>query len=131
MSIKRVVSILVSVLALVSLGPSLALATTQEAFICSLKEGKTIEDLMSVGRQFIKAIADVKGGGDYSAQILVPIASQNLDNVIWIGKMPNFAAMAAFNDAYVASAVFKKFDAKFEEVADCQSRSFWQVQDVK
>ncbi len=68
MSIKRVVSTLVSVLALVSVGPSLALATTQEAFICSLKEGKTLEDLMSVGRQFKKAIADVKGGGDYTAR---------------------------------------------------------------
>ena len=131
MSIKRVVSTLVSVLALVSVGPSLALATTQEAFICSLKEGKTIEDLMGVGRQFMKAIADVKGGGDYTAQILTPIASQNLDTVIWIGKMPNFAAMAAFNDAYTASAVSKKFDPMFEAVADCESRSFWQVQDVK
>ncbi len=119
------------VLALVSLGPSLAQATTQEAFICSLKEGKTIEDLMSVGRQFMKAIADVKGGADYAAQILTPIASQDLDNVIWIGKMPNFAAMAAFNDAYTASAVSKKFDPMFEAVADCESRSFWQVQDVK
>ncbi len=131
MSIKRVVPTLVSVLALVSLGPSLALATTQEAFICSLKEGNTIEDLMSVCRQFMKAIADVKGGGDYTAQILTPIASQDLDNVIWIGKMPNFAAMAAFNDAYTASAVSKKFDPMFEAVADCESRSFWQVQDVK
>ena len=131
MSIKRVVSTLVSVLALVSLGPSLALATTQEAFICSLKEGKTIEDLMGVGRKFMKAIADVKGGGDYTAQILTPIASQNLDTVIWIGNMPNFPAMAAFNDAYNASAVSKKLAAMFEAVADCESRSFWQVQDVK
>ncbi len=131
MSIKRVVSTLVAVLALVSLASSPVLATTQEAFICSLKEGKTIEDLLGVGRQFMKAIADVKGGGDYSAQILTPIASQNLDNIIWIGKMPNFAAMAAFSDAYNASAVSKKFDAKFEEIADCTSRSFWQVRDVK
>ncbi|GEM_PF-4613803 len=39
--------------------------------------------------------------------------------------------MAAFNDAYNASAVSKKLAATFESVADCESRSFWQVQDVK
>ena len=131
MSIKRVVSTLVSLLALVSLGPSLAQATTQEAFICTLNEGKTIDDLMSVASQFKKAIAGLKGGGDYKAQILMPIASQNLSSVIWIGQMPSFAAMAAFNDAYVASDVSKKFDPMFEKVADCESRSFWQVMDVK
>lgn len=131
MSINRLVLTLVFALALVSLGPSLAQATTQEAFICSFKEGKTLEDLLSVGRQFKKAIADLKGGGDYTAQILTPIASQDLNAVIWIGKMADFASMAAFSDAYTASAVSKKFDPMFQAVADCQSRSFWQVQDVK
>ena len=131
MSIKRLVPALVSVLALASLAPTLAQATTQEAFLCSLKEGKTMEDLMNVGSQFKKAIADLKGGGDYKAHILTPIASQNLNSVIWIGQMPDFTAMAAFNDAYNASAVSKKFDPMFEAVADCESRSFWQVQDVK
>ncbi len=131
MSIKRLVPALVTVLALAAMAPTLAQATTQEAFICSLKEGKTMDDLMSVGSQFKKAIADVKGGRDYKAQILVPIASQNLNTVIWIGHMPNFSAMAAFNDAYVASAVSKKFDPMFEAIADCESRSFWQVLDVK
>ncbi len=131
MSLKRLVPTLVSVLALVSLSPSLAQATTQEAFICSLKEGKTLEDLMNVGSQFKKAIADVKGGGDYTAQILTPIASNDLNAVIWIGQMPDFAAMAAFSDAYNASAASKKFGPMFAAVADCESRSFWQVQDVK
>jgi hypothetical protein len=131
MSINRIVPTLVSVLAFISLGPSLAQATTQEAFVCSLKEGKTIEDLMKVGSQFKQAIADVKGGSAYTAQVLVPIASQDLSTVIWIGRMSDFASMAAFNDAYTASAVSKKFDPMFSAVADCESRSFWQVQDVK
>ncbi len=113
------------------MAPTLAQATTQEAFICSLKEGKTMDDLMSVGSQFKKAIAEVKGGGDYKAHILTPIASQNLNSVIWIGQMPDFTAMAAFNDAYNASAVSEKLDSKFEAIADCESRSFWQVLDVK
>jgi hypothetical protein len=131
MSLNRVVSTLISAFALLSLGSSLAQATTQEAFMCSLKEGKTMEDLMKVASQFKQAIADVKGGSDYTAQILTPIASDNLNSVIWIGKMPSFAAMAAFSDAYNASPAAEKLGPMFEAVTDCEARSFWRVQDVK
>jgi hypothetical protein len=131
MSIKQLVPILVSVFVLVSMSPTLAHATTEEAFICSFKEGKTMEDLMNVAGQFMKGIADLKGGGAYRAQILTPIASENLSTVIWIGQMPDFAALAAFNDAYDASPLSKTLNPMFGEIADCQSRSFWQVHDVK
>jgi hypothetical protein len=131
MSSKRLVPALVTVLALSILAPTLAQATSQEAFICSMKEGKTIDDLMKVASQFKKAVADLKGGGDYQAQILVPIASEDLSTVIWIGRMADFASLAAFSDAYTASAVSKKFDPMFEAITDCQSRSFWQVLDVQ
>ena len=131
MSIKHLVPILVSVFVLVSMSPTLAHATTEEAIICSFKEGKTIEDLMYVASQFMKGIADLKGGGAYHAQILTPIASQDLNTVIWIGQMPDFAALAAFTDAYDASPLSKTLNPMFEEIADCQSRSFWQVHDVK
>ena len=131
MSIKRLVLILVSVFALVSMSPTLAHATTEDAFVCSLNEGKTMEDLMNVSSQFIKAITDLKGGGAYQAQILTPIASEDLNTVIWIGRMPDFAALAALNDVYGASAVSKKLEPMFTEIVDCKSRSFWQVHDVK
>jgi hypothetical protein len=131
MHIKRLVPILVSVFVLVSMIPTLAHATTEEAFICSFKEGKTMEDLMNVAGQFMKGIADLKGGGAYRAQILTPIASQDLNTVIWIGQMPDFAALAAFNDAYDASPLSKTLNPMFGEITDCQSRSFWQVHDVK
>ncbi len=131
MSIKYLVLILVSVFVLVSMSPTLAHATTEEAFICSFKEGKTLEDLMHVASQFMKGIADLKGGGAYHAQILTPIASQDLNTVIWIGQMPDFAALATFNDAYYASPLSEKRNPMFEETLDCQSRSFWRGHDVK
>ncbi len=131
MSIKRLVPILVSVFVLVSVSPTLAHATTEEAFICSFKEGKTMEDLMSVASQFMKGIADLKGGDAYQAHILIPIASEDLNTVIWIGQMPDFAALAAFTDGYDASPLSKKLNPMFGEIVDCQSRSFWQVHEVK
>jgi hypothetical protein len=131
MHIKRLVPILVSVFVLVSMIPILAHATTEEAFICSFKEGKTMDDLMNVAGQFMKGIADLKGGGTYQAHILTPIASEDLSTVIWIGQMPDFAALAAFNEAYDASPLSEKLTPMFEEIVDCQSRSFWRVHDVK
>ena len=131
MSIKRLVLIHVSVFVLISMSPTLAHATTEEAFICSFKEGKTMEDLMNVASQFMKGIADLKGGGAYQAQILTPIASKDLSTVIWIGKMPDFAALAAFNDGYNASPLSEKLNPMFEAILDCESRSFWRVHDVK
>ena len=116
MSIKRLVLILVSVFALVSMSPTLAHATAEEAFMCSFKEGKTMENLMNVSSQFVKAIRDLKSGGAYQAQILTPIASQDLSTVIWIGRMPDFAALAAVNDEYDASAVSKKLNSMFSEI---------------
>lgn len=131
MHIKRLALIFVSIFALASMSPNLAHATTEEAFICSFKEGKTMEDLMNVAGQFMKGITDLKGGGAYQAQILTPIASEDLSSVIWIGQMPDFAALAAFNDAYNASPLSEKLNPMFEETLDCQSRSFWRVHDVK
>ena len=128
--VSRLALIFVSAVAFVATG-SVAHATAQEAFICSLNEGKTIEDLLKVAGEFKAAIQDIKGGKDYQARILTPIASQNLSNIIWIGQMPSFAAMAAFSDAYNGSAADKKMNPKFQAVADCESRSFWQVHRVK
>ena len=129
--VKRLTPILVSAFVLVSLSPGPAQATSQEAFICSLKEGKTVEDLMKVAAEFAKAAEGLEGGKDYKAWILTPIASQDLDTVVWIGQMPDFTSLAAFNDTYGASEVSEKLDAMFENVSDCESRSFWQVHDVK
>jgi hypothetical protein len=128
---SRFVSILGSGLVLVFLGAGVAHATTQEVFICTLNEGATLEQLMEVGSEFVEAAKDITGGKSYQAQILTPIASQNLQSVIWIGRMPDFTALAKFNDAYGATDVAAKLDAKFEALTKCESRSFWQVHNVQ
>jgi hypothetical protein len=131
MSIKCLALIFVSILALVSMRPTPAHAAAEEAFICSLKEGKTMENLMNVSSQLVKAIRDLKSGSAYQAYIMTPIASQDLSTVIWIGRMPDFATLAAVNDEFDASAEAKKLNSIISEILDCESRSFWQVDDVK
>ncbi len=130
-SVTRLSLTLVSALAVLGLGSTLAQADSQEVFICSLNDGKTIEDLMKVASEFKASIGSLKGGKDYQAHVLTPIASQDLSTVVWVGRMPSFASVAAFNDDYTASDVSKKMDPKFEAVADCQSRSFWTIHPVE
>ena len=60
----------------------------QEAFICTFKDGKTMDDLMKVVDEWKPVMADIKGGGSYKAWIMTPIVSDNLDAVIWIGQLP-------------------------------------------
>jgi len=108
-----------------------AAASVQEAFICNFRDGKTLADVQKVAAEFRKAANDLKGGKDYKAWILTPIASQNLNAVIWVGEMPDFPAMAAFNDAYGASEAAKRLGPMFEAVVDCESRSFWNRSEVK
>ena len=124
-------STLAFAIALVTIASSSARADVQEVFVCTLNEGKTMEDLMKVADEFKAAIQNIEGGKDYSATILTPIASQDMDTVIWVGRMPSFPAMAAFNDAYGASEVSEDLSEDFEDVSDCQSRSFWRIHDVK
>lgn len=126
----RLISLVTLSFAVLLTGATLARAETQEAFLCTLKEGKTLEDLMKVSAQFAAEAVKLPGGKDYEARILVPIASQNMQSVIWIGSMPTFSAMASFSDAYQASEAGKKLDKGFQGVVDCQSHSYWQVMDV-
>jgi hypothetical protein len=130
-SVTRLGPSLVSALIILGLGSTPAHADAQEVFICSFNEGKTIEDLMQVASEFKASIAGLKGGKNYQAQVLTPIASQDLSTVIWVGRMPSFGGMAAFNDDYQASDASMKMTPKFDAIADCRSRSFWMVHPVE
>ena len=48
-------------------------ADAQEVFVCSFREGKTLDDLMKVAADFKKGIQGMPGGKDYQANVLVPI----------------------------------------------------------
>ena len=123
----RLVLSLTSALVLVAATSTLVHATVQEAFICTLSDGKTGEDVAGVAAEFKQAIADLEGGDAYEVQILTPIVSDNLSSVIWIGQMPSFSALAAFSESFGGSEAAEMMTPKFEAVMDCGSRSIWQV----
>ena len=111
--------------------PVYADTTAQEVFICSLRDGKTMDDLMKVVDQWKPIIAKMKGGESYEATILTPIAANDLGNVIWVGRSPNMAVMGGLTDEYEQSKAGQDIAAKFQAVIDCASRSVWRATQVK
>ena len=108
-----------------------AATTANEVFICTFQDGKTMDDLMKVVDQWKPVINDMKGGDSYSANILTPIASQNLASVIWVGESPDAATLSGITDQYETSKAGQDINAKFQSVVDCTSRSIWRVHNVK
>jgi hypothetical protein len=103
----------------------------QEAYICKLNDGKTMEDLNKVVGDFNKMIGDMKGGDKYTAQVLTPIAAEDLSMVIWVGQMPDAIAMATLQADYLDSDAGRKMDEKFQDVITCTARSTWRVHKVR
>jgi hypothetical protein len=108
-----------------------AATTTNEVFICTFQDGKSMDDLMKVVKEW-KPVRDGMDGGDkYSAAILTPIATQNLGSVIWVGEAPDAATLGSLTDQYEGTKAGRDINAKFQKVIDCQSRSIWRVHEVQ
>lgn len=106
---------------------ALAGDVVREVFICKLNQGKTMNDLNKVIADFNKMIGDLKGGDGYQAELLSPIAANDMNSLIWVGEMPDSASMGALTDEYGASEAGHKMDKKFRDVMTCESRSIWRA----
>ena len=130
--IKLTLACLAILALIVAAVPGTCAATTaNEVFICTFQDGKTMDDLMKVVDQWKPVINGMKGGDSYSANILTPIASQNLASVIWVGQSSDAAILGSLTDQYEASEAGRDISKKFQEVINCESRSIWRVHNVK
>ena len=76
-------------------------------------------------------IGGLKGGDQYKAELLTPIAAENLSSIVWVGEMPDMGSMGALNDDYTNSDAGKAQDKKFQSVITCESRSIWRATTIK
>jgi hypothetical protein len=112
-------------------GGATADPTVEEYFLCTLNEGKNMGDLMKVVEEWKTVISQMKGGDPYKAKILVPFASDNMDMVIWVGRMPSMASYGVLTDEYGSAEAGQDIDAKFNEVLTCNSHSIWMATKVR
>jgi hypothetical protein len=118
-------------LLLAGLGSTAGADTVQEVFICTLKDGKTMKDLMKVVDEWQSVITSMKSGGPYEAWLLTPIAADDLSSVVWVGQTPDMVSFGKLTDEYDASKAGQEITAKFQRVVDCDSRSLWRSKQVR
>jgi hypothetical protein len=112
-------------------GGATADPTVEEYFLCTLNDGKDMGDVMKVVEEWKPVISQMKGGNSYKAKILTPFASDNMDMIIWVGRMPSMASYGALTDEYGSAKAGQDIDAKFNEVLTCNSHSIWLVRNVR
>lgn len=90
-----------------------------EAFYCNLQEGKSMKDVMQMGKRFSKW-AD-KNISDYAAWILTPQfgLGAELPQFIWLGSNPNGNAFGKGLDAYQKTG--GDLQEGFASVMDCSA----------
>ena len=104
--------------------------TAHEVFICKLNEGKTMPDLNKVIADFKQMIVKLKGGDKYQARLLTAVAADDLASIVWVGEMPDQAALAALGEDYRTSEAGQAQDKKFRAVITCKSRSVWNSEKI-
>jgi len=105
--------------------------TAQEVFICKLNQGKSMSDLRKVIADFNKMIGKLRGGERYQAWLLTPTAADDMDDIVWVGEMPDATALAALGDDYRTSEAGQAQDKKFRGVITCKSRSTWTSEKIR
>jgi len=96
-----------------------------EAFSCNLKAGKTMADLDAATKYFNDQ-ADAAGSlKSYFAAQLVPIRANTPYDVVWVGASPNLNTWASEGEQFQASGAGARTQARFDEVAECESGLFF------
>ena len=108
-----------------------AASTANEVYVCKFHDGKSMPDLLAVIEEWKAVIKTMDGGDTYSASILMPIASDDLSSIVWVGEAPDAATLGSLADQYATNDSGREVNAKFGEVITCQSRSLWRVHKVK
>lgn len=107
-----------------SLMASPANAGAVEYFKCSLADGKTMDDLVSVAAHFHQVIADA-GIDGYVVSYLSPLFAQDIKrgNFHWVGTADDVATIGEINDFWESDANKAVRDHWIEVTSDCETSS--------
>ena len=100
-----------------------------ESWTCTVKEGKTIEDVQAKNSKWLKWInAHVEGGGITSSVGTAVVG--NTETFVFFDSYPNLATWAAAKDA-LDSDEGDEVDDLFEDVSDCSENRLWKIESTK
>ena len=103
-----------------------ATAGANEYFKCSLAEGKTMDDLVSVASHFYQVLADA-GIEGFTVSFLTPLFSSDIKRGTfhWVGYAPDVATIGVVNDFWGSDANKPVRDHWLAVTNDCESSSVY------
>ena len=123
-------AILVKVLALSVLlvlgGAAIADTSVRAVFICTINEGKTMDDVRAANSAWVKFVnANVAGGG-ISSSILTPMVGDlSAGRFIYADDYPNLESWSAARAATASNEKGKAIEAALDEAGTCASNSLY------
>jgi hypothetical protein len=120
---KNILSVLFMTAAVAVSGVASAGTHVEEVWDCSLREGKTMEQVNATNAKWVKFInKQVKGGG-ISSRTVTPLVG-DLSSFVFVDAFPN---LQSWTDAKAAmeSKQGQKLEAEFDATSECSSNRLY------
>ena len=100
-----------------------------QVWSCTLKEGKTVEDLQSIHAKWKTWANKQSYGGGIEARIATPVVSSNMGAVLAIDVYPTMEAYAGDVKAFYGGKEGQSLLNDYNEVAVCNSNALYSETD--
>ncbi len=102
-----------------------------QVWSCTLKEGKTVENLQSIHAKWKTWANKQSYGGGIEARVATPVVSSNMGAVLAIDVYPTMDAYAGDVKAFYGSKEGQSLLNEYNEVAVCNSNALYTETDSK
>ena len=100
-----------------------------ETWTCTLKDGKTIEDVQATNSKWLEWINAHVDGGGITSSVGTSVVGDTT-RFIFVDSYPSLGAWAAAKEA-LASEEGDAIDDMFDELSECSDNRLWRIQDTK
>lgn len=111
-------------LATLAISPANADSGLENYFACTLKKGKSVEDLTNLVADYEADFA-ADGITNYNIKILAPVYASDLSTIFWYGYLGDWENLGKITAWYDASGWAPKID----KIATCSEGSLWVATD--
>lgn len=100
-----------------------------QVWSCTLKDGKTLEDLHAIHGKWVAWANEQSYGGNINARVATPIVSEHIGMVLIIDSYPSLEAWAADTTAFFGSEEGQAMEAEYDAVAACTTNTLYSETD--
>lgn len=111
-------------LATLTISPAKAASGLENYYACTLKRGKSIDDLTKLAADYEVDFAEA-GITNYNIKILAPVYASDLNTVFWYGYLGDWENVGKVTAWYNST----DWQERFNKIAECSKGSMWYATD--